>query len=284
MDSVTRTVYSAHLQTTKSLRRPFTILPNSTLNQKFNLFPNEVPNLNEYPVLGYIGIGNKGATYDVTTSGYVLTTPQPHLPRHASLYNFIPFVIRDINDDLNSTERLRYRLRIPVTIGGIRYVAYYLRTLNIENVIPSVELRNVNDGIITTNSFTPALSDLSPTPPNLSNIDLNNPNGNYLVSTAKVNFVLNKQDINEILQACDTMFGDPRYAVINEIAIVHGVDKVLQGTFGNTVSNYTDIISAQVAAFLSQYHALTPNTTQVQIELDIGGVEPLLVTDLVIDS
>lgn len=277
MDSVIRSIYSAHLQTAKSLKRPFTILPNSTLNQKFNLFPNEVPNLNEYPVLGYIGIGNKGATYDVTTSGYVLTTPQPHLPRHASLYNFIPFVIRDITNDLNSTERQKYRLRVPVTIGSNQYVAYYLRTLAIDNVIPAVELRNVNDGIITTNSFSPALSDLSPTPPDLSNVNLNNPNGDYLVSTAKISFILNQQDINEILQACDIMFGDARYAVINEIAMVHGVDKVLQGTFGNTVTNYTDVISAQVAAFLSQYHALTSNTTQVQIDLDIGSVEPLLI-------
>ena len=281
MDSVIRSIYSAHLQTCKSLKRPFTILPNSTLNQKFNLFPNEVPGLNEYPVLGYLGIGNKGATYDVTTSGYVLTTPQPHLPRHASLYNFIPFVIRDITNDLNSTERLKYRLRVPVAIGGNQYVAYYLRTLAIDDIIPAVELRNVNNGIITTNSSSPALSDLSPVPPDLSNVNLNNPNGDYLVSTAKVTFILNQQDINEILQACDIMFGDARYAVINEIAMVHGVDKVLRGTFGNTVSNYTDVISAQVAAFLSQYHALTPNTTQVQIELDIGSVEPLLINDSV---
>lgn len=277
MDSVVRTIYSAHLQTAKSLKRPFTILPNSTLNQKFNLFPNEVPALNEYPILGYLGIGNKGATYDVTTSGYVLTTPQPHLPRHASLYNFIPFVVRDIANDLSSTERLKYRLRVPVTIGGNQYVAYYLRTLAIDDIIPSVELRNVNDGIITTNSFSPALSDLSPNPPDLSNVNLNNPNGDYLVSTAKVTFILNQQDINEILQACDILFGDARYAVINEIAMVHGVDKILQGTFGNAVSNYTEVVSAQVAAFLSQYHALTSNTTQVQIDLDIGSVEPLLV-------
>ena len=99
MDSVQRTIFSAHLQTCKSLKRPFTILPNSTLNQKFNLFASEVPSVGEYPVLGYIGIGNKGATYDVTGAGFVLTTPIPHLPRHASLYNFIPFVIRDITND-----------------------------------------------------------------------------------------------------------------------------------------------------------------------------------------
>ena len=279
METVTRTIYSAHLSTCKLLKRPFTILPNSTLNQKFNLFSSEVPAINEYPVLGYIGIGNKGADYDVTTSGYVLTTPLPHLPRHASLYNFLPFVVRDINNDLSPTERLKYRLRVPMTIGSGQYVAYYLRALTIENIIPAVELRNVNDGTITTNTFTPALSDLSPVPPDLSNVNLNNPNGDYLVSTAKVTFTLNQQDINEILNACDIIYGDPRYAVINEIALCTGLDKVLQGTFGATVSNYTDIIAAQIAAFISQYHALTTNTTQVEILFDLGSVEPLLINN-----
>jgi hypothetical protein len=168
-------------------------------------------------------------------------------------------------------------MRVPITINNTQYVAYYLRTLAINDIIPSVELRNVNNGVITTNSFTPTLSDLNPTPPNISNTNLNDPNGDYLVSTAKVNFVLNQQDINEILNACNLLYGDPRYAVINEIALCTGIDKVLQGTFGNTTSNYTDTIATQVAAFISQYHALTTNTTQVEIALDIGSVEPLLV-------
>lgn len=279
MESVVRSIYSAHISTCRLLNRPFSVLPNSTLNQKFNLFSNEVPSINEYPILGYLGIGNKGATYDITSSGYVLTTPIPHLPRDASLYNFIPFVIRDINNDLDSSQRLKYRLRVPVTINGAPHVAYYLRALSIADVVPTVELRNVNNGLITTNSFTPTLTDLTPVPPNLSNINLNNPNGDYLVSTAKVTFTLNQQDINEVLNACDLMYGDPRYAVINEIALCTGIDKILQGTFGNTVSNYTEVIVAQVAAFISQYHALTTNTTQVEILLDLGSVEPLLINN-----
>lgn len=277
MEQVTRTVYSAHLNTCKLLNKPFTILPNSTLNQKFNLFANEVPNTNEYPTLGYIGIGNKGASYEVTSSGYVLTTPIPHLARDASLYNFIPFVIRDINNDLSTTERLKYRLRVPITIGSTQYVAYYLRALSLNSVVPGVELRNVNNGVITTNSFTPTLSDLTPTPPDLSNVNLNNPNGDYLVSTAKVTFTLNQDDINNIMDACNLLYGDPRYAVINEIALCTGVDKILSGTFGSVTSNYTDVIASQVAAFISQYHALTSSTTQVEILIDLGSVEPLLV-------
>ncbi len=277
MDSVVRTIYSSHLATCKALNRPFTVLPNSTLNKKFNLHAEELPAINEYPVLGYIGIGNKGASYEVTGTGFVLTTPLQHTPRDASLFNFIPFVIRNINDDLTPSERLKYRLRVPVTIDGTTYVAYYLRTLSIEDVIPTVEMRNVEDETITTTSFSPVLSDLSPTPPPISETDLNNPNGNYLVSTAKINFMLNQADINNIMDACSLIFGDPRYAVINEIALCSGVDKVLQGTFGATQSNYTDVIVSQVSVFISQYHALTANTTEVLLELDVGSVHPLLV-------
>lgn len=277
MDNVTRSIFAAHLSTCKLLNRPFTILPNSTLNQKFALFENEVPNLNEYPVLKYIAIGNKGASYDMTTSGYILTTPIPHLPRFSSLFNFIPFLVRPIDSDIDSTQRANYRLRVPMTIGGVQYVAYYLKALNISNIIPTVELRNVNNGVITSASFEPTLSDLSPVPPVIDNNNLNNPNGDYLVSTAKVTFTLSSSEIQEILDACNLIYGDPRYAVINEIALCTGVDKVLSGTFGNTTSAYTEVIATQVAAFISQYHALTTNTTQVQIELDIGSVESLLV-------
>jgi len=277
MSQITRTIYSGHIGTCKMLNRPFTVLPNSTLNQKFNLHASELHASNEYPVIGYLGIGNKGAYYETTTSGYVLTTPIPHLPRHASLYNHIPFLIRRVDDDIDSTERMKYRLRVPITIGSVNYVAYYLRALGISGVIPTVELRNVDGDNITSSTFTPTLGDLSPEPPVISNVNLNNPNGDYLVSSAKVNFTLNQTDINNILDACSILYGDPRYAVINEIALCSGVDKVLQGVFGTATSNYVDTIVTQVAAFISQYHALTASSTEVNIQFDLGSVEPCLI-------
>lgn len=276
MDNVKRTCYVSHLMTCKAMNRPFTILPNSTLNQKFNIYPNEVPNINEYPVIGYIGIGNKGASYELGTDGYILTTPIPHLARHASLYNFIPFLVRPINDDISATERARYRMRVIMTIGGEQYIAYYLRALTLTDISPSVELRNVNDGIITTSAFNASLSDLSPVHVDVSNTDINDANGDYLVSTAKVLFTLNQQDINEILNACNLIHGDPRYAVINELAVCSGVDKVLQGSIGGTTVNYTETIATQIATFIYQYHPLTENTSKVQIELDIGSVDPII--------
>lgn len=277
MESVIRTIYGAHLQTCKLLNKPFTVLPNSTLNQKFDLFADQVPGVNEYPHLGYIGIGNKGTTYEVISGGFLFTTPIPHLARHASLYNHIPFIVRSVNDDITSTERLKYRLRVPITIGGQQYVAYYLRVMSLDNVVPGVELRNVTDDVITNIPFAPELSDLAPTHPVLSNVNLNTPNGDYVVSTAKVVFTLNELDIQNIMEACSLIYGDPRYAVINEISLVSGIDKLQTGVFGGTTINYTEVITAQTVAFLSQNHILTDSTTEVQIGLNVGSVEPLLV-------
>jgi len=66
MDNVTRTIYGAHLQTCKMLNKPFTVLPNSTLNQKFNISQNELPYQMNTQSLQYITIGNKGVSYEVT--------------------------------------------------------------------------------------------------------------------------------------------------------------------------------------------------------------------------
>jgi hypothetical protein len=277
METVQRTAYSAHLQTCKLLDKPFTVVPNSTLNQKFNLFASQVPATNEYPKLGYIGIGNKGTTYELVAGNFLLTTSIPHLSRHAANYNFIPFVVRPVANDISAEERLKYRLRVPTTIGGQQYIVYYLRTLNLNNVIPTIELRNVNDGVITNTPFIPDLSDLLPVHPVLSNPDLNNPNGDYLVSTAKITFLLNQADITNIMEACEIIYGDPRYAVINEICLVTGVDKIQSGVFGGTTSNYTDVIAAQVAAFISQNHILTDSTAEIEIGLNVGSVEPLAI-------
>lgn len=272
----TRTGAGIHLNNCLMLRRPFTVLPNSTLNQKFNLFKDELPLNGEYPVLGYIGIGNKGARYELTTSNFLLTQQVEHLSRHAALYNHIPFVVRPIDDDLAAEERIKYRLRVPVTVGGVNYVAYYLRALALDTVTPELELRNITAGTVTTMPFTNVIGDLSPTHPDISSIDLNNPDGDYLVGTSKIALTLNKADITNIIDACTILFGDPRYAVINEIALCSGIDRVLQGNFGSATSGYMELVAAQVAAFIYQSHNLTDTTNEVTIRLDVGSSELLL--------
>lgn len=277
METVCRTGYSALLQTCKLWNIPFTPPPNSTLNQKFNVAASEVLAVNEVPSLSYVAIGNKGSTYEIGQGGYVLTDPVPHLPRHAAAYNFIPFIARPVDSDLSAGERSRYRIRVLQTIGGVQYALYYLRVIDKSSLVAELVLRNVNNGVITDTPFVPSVSDLSPEHPVLSNPDLNTPNGDYLVVQSKTNFILNHAEITDIREACQILYGDPRYAVINEIMLCTGVDKVVTGQFGSTTSNYTEAVCAQVTSFIHQHHALTESSTEVNIGLNAGSVEPLLV-------
>jgi len=277
MQTIVRTIYGSHLQSCELLKRPFTVLPNSTINEKFNVFPAEIPATNEYPSLTCIALGNKGVTYEVGTNNFILTNPVPHLPSHAGLYNYLPFIARLTTADLTPAERTNYRMRVLATVGGVNYVFYYLKVLPITNVVPTVVIRNVVNGVITATPFVPSVSDLAPAQVVLPTTTINNPNGDYLVSTSVINFSLNQNDVNEIINAATILYNDPRYAVISEIALCTGIDRTLSGTFGATTAPYIESVVTQIAAFIHQYHSLTSTTTGVQIEFDVGAVEPLLI-------
>lgn len=272
MEPVVRTIYGAYLQTCKLLEANFQVLPNSTLNQKFNIFPSEMPLANQYPRLRYIAIGNMGSTYDTLSNNQIVVNPIPHQPRHASLYNHIPFIVRPINNDLTATQRANYRLREIRTIGNDTYVIYWLKAIDLSSLQVQTELRNVQNSVVTTTPFTPSPQDLNnPQPPTQTSHNFNDPDGDYLVASARLTFSLNQNEVQEIIDAVNLLFGDPRLAIINEIALVTGIDRQL--TVSNTT--YTEVVCAQISAFISQFHALTVNTTQVNIELDVGSVEPL---------
>ena len=106
MDNNVRTVYGAYLQTCSLLGLDVEIKPNSTLNQKFNLYPNEEFNNGQFPTVKYVTIGNGGHTASIGVDGIPLVNPVPHSPRHGALYNHLPFIIREVTNDLTPTERL----------------------------------------------------------------------------------------------------------------------------------------------------------------------------------
>ena len=154
MDNNVRSIYGAYLQTCALLGFNVDIKPNSTLNQKFDLFPNEIFNSGETPTVKYLTIGNGGHTASMGVDGLPLINPVPHSPRHAALYNHLPFIIREVGEDLTPGERLLYRLRVPRTIDGVNYMCYYAKVLDLSLVEPKIELRNNTDGIITATDFT----------------------------------------------------------------------------------------------------------------------------------
>lgn len=276
MEIIQRTIYGAQLQTSQLLGLPVNILPHSTLNEKFNINPAVALAPDEIPRLKYITIGNGGHKFVTGADGVGLPSVIQHSPRNAALYNHLPFILRPIASDLTAIERSKYRLRRLETHGGVDYVAYYLKEIDFTTTNNILELRTVVDGITTATEFTPTLSDLSPAVPAISPTGVISPTGDYIASTAKVPFILNTNDITELLNVANIIYGNENYAIISEIGLCSGVDKIVNGNFNGVTTSYTDAIAVQIVSFINSFFAAKFSNDGISVTFDVGSSEPLL--------
>lgn len=277
MERIVRTVYGAYLQTCQLLNLPVILKPNSTLNEKFNIHTNIAIADSDRPAMLYVGIGNGGHRMVVGSNGIGKPEIIQHTPRHAALYNQLPFILRLPSEDLTPVERAKYRLRRLETHDGITYVAYYLKKLDMTNTVPQLELRTVTDGVTNSTVFSPTIADLNPTPPAINPGGVLTTTGDYIAATGKVPFTMDANEVAEFLNVANIIYGDEGYAMISEIALCSGVDRTVVGDFNGSSSGYTDSIGVQIMNFIGQFVHVPSNNSGIDIEFDVGSVEPLLV-------
>lgn len=276
MQSSVRTVYGAYLQTVQLLGLPVVIKPNSTLNEKFEIHESVALAENEMPSVKYVSIGNGGHAMVSGVGNISKPEPIQHTPRDAALFNHLPFILRLPTNDLSVAERENYRLRKTEFHDGILYVAYYLKVLDLSETDPQLELRTVSNGTTVSNEFSPTIGDLNPTPPAVIPNNPLNTTGDYIAATAKVPFEMSADDITEFLNVCDIIYGDVNYAMISEIALCSGYDKLLTGDLNGTAISYTDAIGVQVTNFITAFFSATFTNQALTVNLDLGSAEPLL--------
>jgi hypothetical protein len=273
---ITRSVYGAALQTSELLKLPLVIKQYTTLNEKLNINDTITLADTDRPSLAYITLGNGGHRLTVGANNIAKPEPIQHLPRHAALYNHIPFIMRVVGNDLTPTERAKYRLRRLETHNGIQYVVYYAKVIDFSSTVTRLELRSVNNNVVTVSNFIPTIDDLNPTPPPINSGNVLTTTGDYVAASAKVNIALTTDDISELLNVANVIYGDPNYAIISEIALCSGIDKVVPGNFNGTTSNYTDAVGVQVCSFINTFYSLAFTNDTIVISLDIGSLEPML--------
>jgi len=276
MENIVRTVYSAHLQTAQYMDLPLTIKPNSTLNEKFNVHAGLTLAGGELPTLKYLCIGNGGVRVTVGADGTPKTEVVQHRPRDAALYKHLPFVLRPIANDLTASERIKYRMRRLETHNGATYAAYYARLMDVSSTVPVLELRTVNSGVVTSVEFSPNVGDLNPTPPAIGTGGVLVTTGDYIAANAKVPFTMGVTDIEEFMNVCNVIYGDPNYAIISEIALCSGVDRVVTGDFNGASIGYTEAIAMQVCNFIGTFLPMNAINRNMTVMLNVGSVEPLL--------
>ena len=276
MENITRTVYAASVQTNLFLKTAQAYPENSTLNEKFGINSRILPAATDTPSLSCYCIGNRGHQSVIGAEGIPKTEPVQHRATDAALYGHIPFVMRPINNDLSQTDRAKYALRLEEVHDGVRYAVYYARRLDKTNTVTQMQIKTVSNGVETTTPFVPNSSNLNPTPPVIASSGVNTTDGSYVSAVAALTISITEAEAAEIINVAKVLYGDEGYAIISEIGLVTGVDKVVQIT--STAGNFTmnEVIVAQIASFAPAMIPLNFNPTGADIVLNVGATEPLL--------
>lgn len=276
MDNLVRTVYGSYLQACQLLGLPFALAANSTLNEKFGVQAGVAPANGTLPECRYFAIGNGGHKLSVT-NGLYIPEPIQHETTDAALYNHLPFALRETTNDLTTAEQANYALRVMEVHNGLNYIAYYLKRIDFTNVAVSMQYKTVqSDGTVVTTPFQPDTSNLNPTPPALSPTGVNVVAGDYVMASAPVPITLSATDVTELLNVANIIYGDPNAAIVSEIALVSGLDKVIAvGGSGSPTFNFNEVIAAQIDTFMNTFYALNFSQNGVENIVDCGAVEPL---------
>jgi hypothetical protein len=272
MEAVIRTVYGTALQTAQLLGIPYSILPNTTLNERFNVQASAILPDGQYPRLQYYSIGTGGMKVVSGINNRIKTEQVQHRSTDAACYDPFPFILREVNNDLMPSERLKYALRVQEVINGVTYIAYYLKRIDMAQVGINLESRNITNGFATTAVFSPTSANLVPTPPSIQNSGANVILSDYVSCSALVDFVLTPQECEELIDAAVIKYGNEDYATISEIALCSGFDKVVQLADN---SNFKEAIGVQVVSHINTFHSV-PNTQDgIYGTYDIGVNDPL---------
>jgi len=276
MRIITRTIYGSALQTSLLLGLDYVPEANSTLNEKFDIQADLTFNPGDVPKVGFYCIGNGGHRVISGADGIPYTSPVNHRASDAGLFNHIPFVMRELNNDLSVEERDKYALRKIITVDTVDYIAYYLKRMDLTNVVQNLQHTTVTAGTQSTTPFVPNNGNLSPLQPELPNTGVITTNGDFLTSSAIMNVDFNEKDVEELVNVSLILYGTEDRAVISEVGLCSGVDRVVNvaTSLGNT--NIRETLGVQIATHITGYYPVGYTNKGFNLQIEAGATEPLL--------
>lgn len=260
-----KTMYGMHLAANMFMGLPHQDLPNTTLNEKFNILPKKVIPPNVYPKIKYLTLGTGGNSL-INNSVFKYSK---HRATDAALFQHIPYIMRPVTSDLVGVEREKYRLRVIETYNGIDYACYYAKVITSFINRPTIHEITTSNGVTTIKEMSTNNADiLSPTPRVVTNY-IDPQLNNYAVQISKIGFNLYLSEIKEIRNVM-TLRGT---GIVNltEIGIVAGIDTPTPT--GTEVTNATMIYFAK---FDVDTQMNIDNNIDIVRNIEVGGMEPIL--------
>lgn len=273
-------VMGIRLQDYKLMGLPYSGVANTTLNELFNIQAGVPTDTGIYPNMAYLAIGNGGHVMGVTSDG--LSYPQlvNHSPKDCALINHLPFQLVLASNDLSPSQRANYAMRVPVTISGQNYIAYYLLVINLSAVTVQLLANTVVNGTVSSIPWVPTSSNLHPTPTIPSNTGSVQTTSDYVSVEAVLNVNLQDSDIEALMNVANILYNTTDLAIISEAALCAAQMKTVtaQASGGGTLT-YNEAVGTILCSSMSCYYHLPSLNQQLSLSFDVGGAESLYGVD-----
>lgn len=276
MEVFRRTLFGGIAQVAHLLQIPMPVLVSSTLNEKLGIQASATLGVGELPAMRYMTIGIGAHASVAGVEGLPLIQSTQHSSGDAAPYRMLPFVMRTVGDDITSQERERYALRRIELIGGVNYIVYYARRVDVSNASIRAQKRTVVGSLTTTVDYVPNASNLTPTPPVLTGSQVVSTNGEFLVAVCKLEIIFDSFDVTEILNAAVILYGKEDYAFISEIGMVTGVDRMVSVSDGASGTfSFNEVVCAQIFTHVNAMQPLKSQRDGLTLNYDVGAAEPV---------
>lgn len=296
MKSITRTAALNRLLTCLGWGIPFTVHPNSLVFDVLN-----DPELNPYlpapatagqyqmPTydpdtetrdlkIGLIMIGRGGHGMTVDDDAEISPITYPHEATHTGLFRPMPLLVRPVSSDITNEDKAKYRIRTTMMINNLLYAVYWGKKIDastneIIEMIETVE----NGKVVSAKPYTPTANDLRPTKTDIDQTAT----GVYLRTYTAVNFGFSNAEVEEIVNACTLMYGNPDKAIISELAFCFGKDKAVTKVYtqaGTTLvtapANTYEFVACHLGTVESSFKAVNYTGAFMDTK-NVGISEPL---------
>ncbi|BAS04891.1 hypothetical protein [Ralstonia phage RSF1] len=276
MEHVTRTLWFSALQSAMVRGAAYKWLRYTTLNEKFNVLPQQYPGAGAYTKLGYIALGRGGLGMSTGADGQTYPTILQHKSNDGALFNHMPFSLRLLDNDLPAERRSRYALRQQVEYNGTPYWAYWLKRVDFSQADTDLFLKQtLDDGSSTVTDVVPDESTLNPTPTDLTESGTNLLAGYSVLASTIISLPLDDFDISEIRAASQIITQRADRAIVSELALCTGADQVIQAQSQTGTFPFTEAVGVQIASFVQAMYPLDYINQSLADNLELGISEPL---------
>ena len=217
----------------------------------------------------YLALGNGGHS-GFTTGSALGITLKDRIGRFTGLYNIVPWVLREIDDDLTPEELVKYRMRRIENHDGVSLVAYYLKKVDVSDITRRMIVETTSAGETTNVDWIPTQAESYH-----QELDTGyDTDSTRLIVDAEMNIALTNQEVEDVINSVQLVSEENSTSIISEYGLYNGIEVVRTANINGVMTSYNEVVNAYLSLAVTPSRLLDFQAGALQDRLYIGKAFP----------